>query len=381
MRRLLLLSSDKAWIDAAHSELRAIAPASAIDLVARPDEAVRRLVPSGHGYSHLLLDLDSAGAALPTLVGLTTGEEGSGVGLAVLGAAELALAAPVDTQFVARPSAGWLARAVAGPSRDGHPEPVATLSELREALASDRIHARYQPVVRVADRVPVGIEALARFDHRLHGTMRPDLFVPQIEAAGLAWALTETMLERAFADWHGAALRQYGLFLAVNFPLDVLLIPQALASLDRRRTASRIAADQIVVELTESRPVEHLPQLRAAVSWLRERGYGVAIDDVGPAIRDHRPLLDLAFTTLKLDKDVVRDTPQTKEAQDFLAATVATARRAGMTVLAEGVETPEIWKRMEVAGVDQAQGYLVARPLPAAAVAPWHEVWCARFTR
>lgn len=251
------------------------------------------------------------------------------------------------------------------------------LCELREALASARIGAVYQPIVGMADRAPVAIEVLARLAHPSRGMVVPDLFVPQIEDAGLALPLTEAVCRAAFADWGDGRLERSGLSLAVNFPLDVLLMPTALTWLDRARRAAGIPAARIVVELTESRPVSRLADLTAAVSRLRGQGYGLAIDDVGPTLRDHRALLALAFSSLKLDRKLVRDAMDHAVAAAFLRRTIAAAHDAGMLVVAEGIATRRLWAQMAALAVDQAQGYLVGRPMAAGHVAQWHAAWCA----
>ncbi len=249
-------------------------------------------------------------------------------------------------------------------------------AELRDALAGALIQALYQPIVRLADRRPMGLEVLARLEHPSHGTMSPGSFVPPMEDAGLGWPLTEAIMRRAFADWSGSRLELLDLTLALNLPLDVLLIPKALATLDRERAAAGIAAQRVVIELTESRPVDRLPEIRAATIYLRGLGYGLAIDDVGPQIRDHTPLLAMSFTSLKLDKDLVQQAPSDPATERFLLMAIASARQAGLKVVAEGVENQADWARMLALGVDFAQGFLVGHPLTAPEVLPWHRAWC-----
>lgn len=255
--------------------------------------------------------------------------------------------------------------------------PLAT-AELQEALTRARIQTLYQPVIRFRDRHPVGLEVLARLDHPARGLLDPDQFVPPMEDAGLSWALTEAVVARAFAEWGGDRLASLDLTLALNIPLDVLLIPEALARLDTARVKAGIAAHRLVLELTESRPVIRLPELHMIALRLRALGYGLAIDDAGPAVRDHSALLGLPFTMLKLDKEVVQDAPDDDAAHDFLVGAIAAARRAGLTVTAEGVESEAIWTHMQGLGVDLAQGFLISRPLPTAAVSAWRHDWCAR---
>jgi EAL domain-containing protein (putative c-di-GMP-specific phosphodiesterase class I) len=163
--------------------------------------------------------------------------------------------------------------------------------------------------------------------------------------------------------------------MSVNFPLDVLLQPAALDRLEEQRISAGLVADQIVVELTESRPVDDIPMLRRSLERLRSLGYGVAIDDVGPAVPRLAPLLELPFTSLKLDKDLVQQVCESEAVRTFLATTIQQAQARGLTVVAEGVETETIWEQMRALGADEVQGFLAARPLPVAAVPIWWDAW------
>ncbi len=253
-----------------------------------------------------------------------------------------------------------------------------TVPELHEALANGWVSARYQPVVRMADRRPVALEVLARVEHPARGTLTPDLFIPQMEDAGLAWPLTQAITRRAFAEWGSGRLQQFGLALALNVPLDVLLMPEALDWLDATRAQADIPPTLITVELTESRPLTQLDALTAAARRLHDAGYEMAIDDVGPTVRDHRELLSMAFSVLKLDKDLVRNSESDPAANTFLMDSIAAARAARLTIIAEGVEDEAVWARMAALGIEQAQGFLIARPLPAAQIPAWLDGWAAR---
>ena len=274
---------------------------------------------------------------------------------------------PLESQF---PQSGRPALPGAGSA--GH----LPLADLHEALADGQISARYQPVVRIADRRPVALEVLARLEHPRLGTLCPDLFIPAMEAGGLGWPLTQAVVGRAFADWQ-AALQPLGLSLAVNFPLDALLLPQARDWLDRQCAASGIPPALVTIELTESLPVAPLEAVRTAVARFHAGGYVLAIDDVGPDVRDHRLLLDLAFGILKLDKNLVRGSADNAAARAFLADSIAAARAARLTIVAEGIEDMADWNRMAALGIEQAQGFLIGRPMAARDVAGWHAAWCA----
>lgn len=251
--------------------------------------------------------------------------------------------------------------------------------ELRAALAGTGLAARYQPMVRVRDRRPVSLEVLARLDHPRHGVLAPEHFVPQMEDAGLARRLTENVAALAFSDYR-RHLDGLGLTLALNFPLDVLLDYAAVTALDAQRESAGIAAARVLVELTESRPLDardaaEVAAFGAAMLRLRALGYGLAIDDVGPDTTNLRVLLGFGFTALKLDRAVVGDSGTSPAARRFVRDTIAAARAADLVVIAEGVEDEAGWQRMQELGVDQVQGYLISRPLQAATVGAWLQQW------
>jgi len=231
----------------------------------------------------------------------------------------------------------------------------------------------------MSDRLPVGLEVLARLDHPRHGVLAPAHFVPQMEDAGLARRLTERVAASAFGD-HAGYLARLGLQLALNFPLDVLLDSAALSALDAQREAAGIAAAQVLFELTERRPPDthnagEMALFRAGMLRLRRLGYGLAIDDFGPGMTELLDLLGSGFTAIKLDRAMVDDSATLPGARRFLGDTLAAAHAAGLTVIAEGVADRPAWDRMRALGVDQAQGFLIARPLSAASVPAWIEAW------
>ena len=281
-------------------------------------------------------------------------------------------------------SAGWPHEVPVGPTpREPNPahdlviavQASLQVGELRLALAEQRIHTLYQPIVRLSDRRPVSLEVLARLDHPRLGMLTPGRFIQPMESAGLVSELTEAVMVAAFADWGAADLADLGLTLAFNFPPEVLLNDAALTVLDRLRAGAGLSAASVVIELTESNPLADLAALARAALRLRGLGYGMAIDDVSPEMGNDPALFGLGFTALKLDKTVVQDAPDDPAAADFVRRACRDAHSAGMTVTAEGVEDEALWSVMQALGVDLAQGYLISPPLGATASRAWHRDW------
>ncbi len=325
---LLLVSQNDGWVDAVQSATTKIGRAR----VSRCDAkgAVTRLATTAAHYSHLLVDEHAADGLLGELADLATEVGQPDTDLLVLGSA-VHTRPNIRVIPAARMQVVIEALMASPPSRG---DQAMDLPELRAAMKAAMIEARYQPIVRIADRQPVGLEALARLNHPELGTILPDRFVPQIEDAGLAPELTNLVATRAFADLAGPFLAGRNVKLSLNFPLDVLTSPDTLDRLDSQRMAAGITADRIIIELTESRPVEDIDTLRRSLELLRARGYCAAIDDVGPAVPKLSRMLDLPFSGLKLDKDLVRRASREPDVMAFVTATVESARKSDWTVVA-----------------------------------------------
>ncbi len=369
---LLLVSRNADWFAAVTGAAQTLGHGDVSACDAR--DALARLAGTTAHYSHLLVDQNAADGLMEELADVSIEVISPDTDMLVLGTVNTR---HPHIRVISTATPRSVLEALMAKSTPRN-RPVMDIAELRAALKGAMIETRYQPIVRVADRRPVGIEALVRLNHPERGTLLPDRFVPQIEDAGLAAELTTIVSARAFADLAGPFVAGRGLRVSVNFPLDVLLMPSALDRLEEQRHAAGLLADRIVIELTESRPVDDIPMLSKSLERLRGLGYGVAIDDVGPAVPRLAPLLDLPFTSLKLDKELVQKVLQSAEIEEFLATTIAQAKAHDLTVVAEGVETDAIWDRMRQLGADHVQGFLAARPLPVAAIPVWWDSWVGK---
>jgi EAL domain-containing protein (putative c-di-GMP-specific phosphodiesterase class I) len=245
-------------------------------------------------------------------------------------------------------------------------------------LAGSTIETCYQPIVRIADRAPLAVEALARLSHPERGMLKPEHFLQQMEDAGRGRELAELMFARALADLQAAwpdPAGSHALAVSVNVPLDALLAPGCLDQLARMRSQAGWPVGRIHIELTESRPVTDLPGLRAVLERARAFGFGVALDDCSPAMPSVAGLLELPFSTVKFDHVLIAASLADGPEAAFVAATIQTAHGRGMTVTAEGVEDEATWDRLRALGADAAQGFLIAEPLPHAEIEPWRRRW------
>ena len=374
-RQILLLSSDPAWVAAARLAIDRSAGES-LQLADSATDALNRLVKPSHAFSHLLLEPAAAGPYVRDLLGVTSGEIGSQVELILLGAAD---------GFAERRTVSH-AQTPADLRDKLHPpvpseivgSPALTTSDIALAFSAGDVECRFQPIVRLSDRRAVGMEALARLRHADRGMISPDLFIPQIERAGLSLRLTEAVAQGAMAAINPAFLERHDLFFTINLPLDVLLFREALTRIEAHRVSFGIPVHRLLIELTESRPVSDIPSLAAALDHWRDAGYRVAIDDMGPDMMNQLDLFDLPFNVVKLDKQVVLRSETDAFAQSYLQRTVDNAHRRSLSIIAEGIENEAMWNRIRDLGVEYAQGFLIARALPASALPSWLEAWSAQ---
>ncbi len=322
------------------------------------------------------MEPSAAGPYVRDLLGVTAGEAGSQVELILLGAAEsIPGSHTVSHAHTPADLAGKLHPQAASPATA---QLSLSSSDIAIAFSAEDVECRFQPIVRLADRRAVGMEALARLRHAEHGTIGPDHFIPQLERAGLSLRLTEAVARGAMAAIDPALLEQHDLFITINLPLDVLLLPETLARIEAHRTSFRIPVQRILIELTESRPVSDVPALKHALTCWRRAGYRVAIDDMGPEMINQVELFDLPFSVVKLDKQVVLRSETDPLAHRYLQRTIANAQSRSLRIIAEGIENEAMWNRMRDMGVEYAQGFLVARALPAGALASWLESWSSQ---
>jgi EAL domain-containing protein (putative c-di-GMP-specific phosphodiesterase class I) len=208
-----------------------------------------------------------------------------------------------------------------------------------------------QPVVRPADQLIVGYEALARMP--LDPVRSPDWWLSKAEEVGLRQNLEIACL--AAATCLGPTPEDRLLF--VNLSPSLLAVPGAIELLDR-------LPQRLVVELTEQEAVEDYDELRHVLEPWLARGVRIAIDDAGAGYSSLRHVIELTPDFLKLDRELVRDLDRDRNRRALVSAMAAFAAEVGTSVIAEGVETEAELDVLRDAEVDLVQGYLLARPGP-----------------
>jgi len=256
--------------------------------------------------------------------------------------------------------------------RDAAERRATLAAELRDALDRDELVLHYQPVMHLPTGDCTGVEALVRWQHPERGLLPPAEFIALAEQHDLMVPLTRWVLGAATAQlaaWDAEGLPLVGgvNISAHHFPAGTLVedVLDALA-------ASGLPPERLVLELTETSVAED-PRLAAAqFAQLRISGVEVSIDDFGSGFSSLSQLISLPVGVLKIDRSlVVGAEGRASESAAAIAAVVGLATAFGMRTLAEGVETPEQLATATELGCTFAQGYHIARPMPADELAAW----------
>ena len=244
-------------------------------------------------------------------------------------------------------------------------------SELRQAPVRDELVMHYQPKADLRTGRIVGAEALMRWRHPRHGVMMPDRFIPLAERSGLIRSLTMFAVETSLAQ--ARSWREAGIELTVSVNLSTrdlidVALPEEIAALLER---AGVPGHLLELEITESVIMADPMRARGVLTRLREMGVKVAIDDFGSGYSSLGYLKNLPVNDLKIDRSFVTNMMDDQGDLVIVQSTIELAHNLGLTVIAEGVETDETWRRLRLLGCDVAQGWLIGRPLPAADFANW----------
>jgi EAL domain-containing protein (putative c-di-GMP-specific phosphodiesterase class I) len=246
-----------------------------------------------------------------------------------------------------------------------------TPTRLRAVLESAALETRYQPIVRLSDGAATGLEALARLAFPGWEILGPDEFVPYVEDAGLVAEFTDRVALRALGDMAAFGEAAARVTLLINYPLDVLLVPEALERLEQRRADAGIDPSRLMIELTERHTVTDMPALARAMESVLGAGCRLALDDVVPELPGLEALIDLPFAALKIDRSIVHGARRKGPARDFILRIGTHARANGQKLIAEGIEDQTGWDLARDLGFDAIQGFLVSRPMAAVDVPNW----------
>lgn len=243
---------------------------------------------------------------------------------------------------------------------------------LRRALERGQMQLHYQPQKSLqddeGDGAIVGAEALLRWQHPELGSVSPAEFIPIAESSGLIISIGEWVLRSAVQQmkaWTAAGMGQIG--VAVNLSTVQFKQQNLPELLGQMLAETGVAPARLELELTESVAADDPDAAMTMMNRLRAVGVRMSIDDFGTGYSSLSYLKRFKVYKLKIDQSFVRGITDDADDQAIVSAVISMARSLGLRTIAEGVETAAQMDHLCQAGCDEMQGYLLSRPMPAAA--------------
>jgi diguanylate cyclase (GGDEF)-like protein len=251
------------------------------------------------------------------------------------------------------------------------PSRLALVGEMRAALENREFVLHYQPKVSLKTGDVGGVEALIRWEHPLRALVPPDEFIPLAEHTGLIEPITKFVLNQALndcADW-----RQEGLDIpvAINISARTLLDEDFPDQVSQALRRWKIPPSYLQLEITESTLLSDPKRALGVLGRLSQMGVELSIDDFGTGYSSLSHLRRLPLKELKIDKSFVQNMVVDENDLVIVRSTIDLGRNLGLQVVAEGVETREVWAKLQSLGCDYAQGFYHSRPMPTEEMFRW----------
>ncbi|MHB8453088.1 MAG: EAL domain-containing protein [Acidiferrobacterales bacterium] len=256
---------------------------------------------------------------------------------------------------------------------DDSPRRLALATDLRQAIDSNQLLQFYQPKIDMKTGHICGVEALARWNHPQHGAVTPDEFIRLAEHTGLIHTLTHRVLETAVRQ--ARAWRDIGRPVPIAANLSAFNLRDAglVGKIESLVAAWGIEYDQLELEITETAIMEDPVGALDVLTRLGALGISLSVDDFGTGYSSLSYLHKLPVDSIKIDKSFVMPMLSDKDSAVIVRSTIALAHDLGLKVIAEGVENEASWLHLSELGCDVAQGYYIARPMPAAEFECWYQ--------
>lgn len=235
--------------------------------------------------------------------------------------------------------------------------------EIRRALAAGEFSYVYQPKVSLSTNSLCGAEALLRWD-RQGVTIMPSEFIPQAEKSSLVSEINNAMLPVLINDIQTIESQIPGLFTSFNASARDFSEGSMIETLIDAIADGKVRQGKLGIEVTETSLVDNIEALEKRFHVLLDAGVALAMDDFGKGYSSIDMLSRLPFTTLKLDSGMIRKLGVSRKVEQIVESVCAMAKKIGMKLVAEGVESRFVYTELARHGCDYAQGFWISHPLP-----------------
>jgi len=240
------------------------------------------------------------------------------------------------------------------------------VQELRRAQQTGDLAMHYQPIVELETMGVVGFEALMRWQHPERGWVPPDVFIPLAEQTDLILELGTFALDQAIAaasSWPTSALGRSP-YVSVNLSVHQFHDPALVGTIEAALARTGLEPGRLVIEITESALLLNVTETMNVMERISALGVGIALDDFGTGYSSLSYLALMHPTIIKIDQSFVSPVTDSERNDTLLEAIVSLGQKLGMTMSAEGIETPSQLKRLHRLGCEYGQGFLWSPAVP-----------------
>jgi diguanylate cyclase (GGDEF)-like protein len=251
------------------------------------------------------------------------------------------------------------------------PARLGLVGDTRRAIDEEEFVVHYQPEVDLATGGTPRVEALVRWEHPEHGLLYPDAFIPIARESALIRPITRYVVDAALRQcriWQDAGIE---LAVAVNLAERDLADSRLEEEVSDALRRWKLEPEMLELEIPESAVMRDPERVQKMLARLSRRGVRLAVDDFGSGYASLSHLKQLPVDVLKIDKSFVQNIGTNENDEAIVRSTIDLAHSLGIVVVAEGVDSEEILRRLSAFGCDLAQGFTLSRPVPADELTQW----------
>ena len=250
-----------------------------------------------------------------------------------------------------------------------------TADELRRAIQNNELINYYQPKVDIPSHFLVAVETLVRWQHPERGLIMPDEFISMAEETGLIKELTSLVLDNALGDCGQWKSKGIIVQVAVNVSAKALTDLNFPDQLQEKLIEHKLDPSQLIIEITESAINDDISHVLDILTRIRMKGIHLSIDDFGTGYSSIQMLHRGPFDELKVDRSFVQHMETDPNAHAIVETSIDFSKKMKMKVVAEGIETQELWDLVAGLGCDEAQGFFISPAIPATEIPHWLAGW------
>lgn len=246
-------------------------------------------------------------------------------------------------------------------------ENIKITHELKDAINNNNLELYYQPIIDLQTKKVAGFEALSRWKHPEKGYVSPDIFIPIAEESGLIIDISRKIVKEScetLIEFENIRKSENPFFMSVNFSAKDFVTPDFKSYIVNILDKNNLSHDQLHIEITERLLMDQPSRARETLQSCKEAGIPISIDDFGTGYSSLSYLHYFPIDILKIDRSFIENMQKDETAYELAKSIISLGHNMKMSIIAEGIEEKEQAEILTDMGVDKAQGFYYAKPMP-----------------